>query len=80
MLVIALLFSIAIIIAPTIAYADKNKPSKHYVDVLCDVCIVIKIFIDNVGTNIFLMIFHRYINIVYFIRLSQYVRDRNSSN
>jgi len=42
MLVIALLFSIAIIIAPTIAYADKNKPSKHYVDVLWDACIVIK--------------------------------------
>jgi hypothetical protein len=28
MLVIALLFSIAIITAPTIAYADKNKLSK----------------------------------------------------
>ena len=36
MLVIALLFSIAIIIAPTIVYADKNKLSKQDVDVLCD--------------------------------------------
>ena len=36
MLVIALLFSIAIIITPTIEYADKNKLSKQDVDVLCD--------------------------------------------
>ena len=36
MLVIALLFSIAIIITPTIVYADKNKLSKQDVDVLCD--------------------------------------------
>jgi hypothetical protein len=36
MLVIVMLFSIAIIIAPTIVNADKNKLSKQDVDELCD--------------------------------------------
>ena len=36
MLVLALLFSIAIIITPTIVYTDKNKLSKQDVDVLCN--------------------------------------------